>query len=50
MALSACVIQAGYMQQALTVPRQSPPLLGGPRHVTKVAVKTQVIALAWEQD
>lgn len=50
MALSACIIQAGYMQQALTMPRQSPPLLGGPRQVTKVAARTQAIALAWKQD
>lgn len=49
MALSARVIQARYMQ-ALTVPRQGPPLLGGPRRVTKVAVKIQAIALAWERD
>lgn len=50
MALSACVIQAGYMQQALTIPRKGPPLPGGPRRVTKVAAKTQAVALAWEQD
>lgn len=34
----------------LTIPRKGPPLLGGPRHVTKVAAKTQAIALAWKQD
>lgn len=38
------------MQQSLAMPRYSPPLLGGPWHITEPALKTQAIALAREQD